>query len=207
MVKNNKLLNEEIKLSPRERAIEYLIENKNPQSILAVSGAISLDYKNLHNMVNELRPRIISLEKAGNTSLIKLNLVSSPEVFSVESKRTNKFLRDNKKLELVRKDIESLNYPFLIALIFGSYVKKTKTNKSDIDICIICDDTQESKRLMSKLELLPIKLEIHNFSVREFESMLRTKEDNIGKEIVQRNIILYGIENYYNLISKWMKKE
>jgi len=37
--------------------------------------------------------------------------------------------------------------------------------------------------------------------------MLKIKEHNIAKEIVKNNIILYGIENYYNLISKWTKKE
>ena len=44
-------------------------------------------------------------------------------------------------------------------------------------------------------------------STDEFESMLKTKENNVGKEIVKNNIILYGVENYYNLISRWMKKE
>ena len=66
---------------------------------------------------------------------------------------------------------------------------------------------RKTENLISRLELLPLKLEIHDFTVDEFESMLKTKEDNIGKEIVKNNIILYGLENYYNLISKWMKKE
>jgi len=37
--------------------------------------------------------------------------------------------------------------------------------------------------------------------------MLNKKELNLAKEIIKNNIILYGIENYYNLISKWTKKE
>jgi hypothetical protein len=37
--------------------------------------------------------------------------------------------------------------------------------------------------------------------------MLKTKEKNVGKEIVKNNIILCGIENYYRLIQPWMKKE
>ncbi|MEK6830686.1 MAG: nucleotidyltransferase domain-containing protein [Nanoarchaeota archaeon] len=204
MVKNK---NGEIKLSAKEKLLKYLIENKNPQSILTASGAIVVDYKNTYNLVNKFEPDVISKEKIGNTNLIKIRLVPNQEILSIENKRTAQFLKANKQLKLVKKDIENVNYPFLVVLVFGSYVKKTQTKKSDIDLCIISDNIEESKRLISKLELLPIKLEIHTFATKEFESMLKTKEDNVGKEIVKNNIILYGTENYYNLISKWMKKE
>ena len=202
-----KTTRKEIKLSVKEKLLKYLIENKNPQSIRSASGAIAVDYKNIHNLVKELQQDVISKEKIGNTNLIKINLLPSREIFSVENKRTAQFLRENKQLELAKKDIENASYPFLIVLIFGSYVKKTKSKKSDIDICIICDNLKESKKIISKLELLPIKLEVHNFTAKEFESMLKTKENNVGKEIVKNNIILYGTESYYNLISKWMRKE
>lgn len=198
---------ENIKLSTKEKLLKYLLENKTPQSIRNLSGATLIDYKNTYNIIDRLQPDIVSKENIGNTSLIKINLSQNPEILSVENKRTYQFLRDNKQLGLVKKDIESVNYPFLIALIFGSYVKKTQAKNSDIDLCIICDNKEKTKEIISKLGLLPLKLEIHNFTTSEFESMLKVKEDNVGKEIVKNNIILYGIENYYNLISKWMKKE
>jgi hypothetical protein len=37
--------------------------------------------------------------------------------------------------------------------------------------------------------------------------MIEKKQNNLGQEIVKNNVILYGIENYYNLIAPWMKKE
>ena len=203
MVKDKK---EEIKLSAKEKLLKYLIENKAPQSIRTLSGATLIDYKNTYNVVDDLQSSVISKEKIGNTSLIKVKIVPNQEIFSVEHKRTIQFLKENKALELVKQDIESVNYPFLIVLIFGSYVKKTQTKNSDIDLCIICDNKEKTKKLISKFELLPIKLETHTFTTNEFESMLKTKEENVGKEIVKNNIILYGTENYYNLISKWMKK-
>ena len=202
-----KYKNKEIKLSAKEKLLKYLIENKAPQSIMKTSRAILVDYKNTHNIVNELQSEIVSKEKIGNTNLIKLNLVPNQEIFSVENKRTTQFLKENRQLELVKQDTESINYPFFIILVFGSYVKKTRTEKSDIDVCMICDNKEKTEKLISKLGLLPIKLEIHDFTADEFEQMLKTKEENVAKEIVKKNIILYGIENYYNLISKWMKKE
>ena len=197
----------ENKFSVKERLLKYLIENKTPQSIMTTSKAIFVDYKNTYNIVDKLESEVISKVKMGNTSLINIRLIPNQEIFSVENKRTTQFIKENKQLELAKWDIESINYPFFIVLFFGSYVKKTNTKKSDIDICVICDNSEKTKRLIAKLELLPIRLEIHNFTTDEFESMIKIKENNIAKEIIKNNIIFYGIENYYNLISKWMKKE
>ena len=154
-----------------------------------------------------MQPDIIIKEKKGSINLIELKLQPNTELFQVEQNRTSLFLESNKILKLVLDDIISLNYPFFIVLVFGSYAKDTMSKKSDIDLCIISDDEVKTKELISKFKLIPITLDIQTFSTKEFESMIKTKEANVGKEIIKNNIILYGIENYYNLISKWMKKE
>lgn len=113
----------------------------------------------------------------------------------------------NQRLKVIKKYTEEINYPFLIVLIFGSYAKNEKTENSDVDICIISDNKDKSKELQEKLHLLSLRLEIHEFTIKEFISMIEKTQNNLGHEIIKSNIILYGIENYYNLISKWMKKE
>jgi|SRR3989344_4113919 len=199
---------EEIKLSPKERIIKNLIENKKPRSILTLSGSAFVDYKNAYNIVNELQSEgIIAKESMGNTTPITLNLSPSQEIFNVESKRTEEFLSKNPKLRLIQKDIEEIGYPFMVVLVFGSHVKNTKTEFSDIDICIISDNKEKTKKLVQSLNLLSLKLEIQEFTTDEFTSMIEKAQNNLGHEIVKSNLIIYGIENYYNLISKWMKKE
>lgn len=207
MVKRKKTNKDKIKLKPKEKLIKYLIENKEPTSIMQASGAIVVDYKNTYNIVSELEPTVISLEKIGNTSLIRLNITPNQDIYSVEEKRTQEFLSENSKLKIAKNYIEELNYPFFIVLIFGSYVKNAKTERSDIDICIISDNKEKTKKLIERLRLLYLNLEIQAFTTKEFTSMIEKAQNNLGHEIVKKNIILYGIENYYNLISKWMKKE
>jgi len=194
-------------LSLKEKILAYLIENKNPKSIMQISGSLNADYKNTFNIIKNISPDILRKNKIGNTTLIEINLSPNEEIFSVEHKRTRIFLAKNPKLETIKRDIELVGYPFMIVLIFGSYAKKSKTEKSDIDICIVSDNNAKTGELVSKLRLLPLNLEIHDFNVKEFESMLETKKENIAKEIIKNNIILSGIENYYNLIQKWMKKD
>src|SRR3972149_5682896 len=93
---------EKTKLKPKEKLIGYLIEHKEPQSIMAISGATIVDYKNTYHIIDELQPVIIHKEKIGNTSLIKLNLVPNQEIYNVEDKRTEEFLSKNSKLRIVK---------------------------------------------------------------------------------------------------------
>jgi len=200
--------NDKIKLKPKERIIKSLIENKEPQSILSLSGSAVVDYKNTYNLVNELQTSgAIVREFTGNTNLIKLNFVPNSEIYNVENKRTQEFLEKNPKLNVIKNYIEEINYPFMIVLIFGSFAKEKNTLSSDIDLCIISDNEEKIKKLVEMLNLLFLKLEIQEFTTKEFISMIEKRQRNLGHEIIKNNIILYGIENYYNLILKWMKKE
>lgn len=192
----------------KQKILKFLIENKkSPHSIREISQKLKADYKNTSQALGDLNPEIYSKKKQGNTCLIEFNPSNNIETLSVEEKRTEELLSKNPKLKVVRKYIEELNYPFLIVLIFGSYAKKTETKNSDIDICIILDDKDKSSELYEKLNLLSLNLEIQEFTSKEFVSMIEKRKNNLGNEIVKNNIILYGKENYYNLISKWMKKE
>lgn len=204
---NNKIMPNSLNLSLKERILKLLIENKSPKTILQIAESLKVDYKNTFQAVNKLYPDLIYKNKTGSINLIEIKLAPSSEIYSLEGKRTKQFLHKNTKLSLIKKDIESLNYPFLIALAFGSIVKNTNTEKSDIDICILSDNQSKAQELISKLGLLPINLEIQSFSIKEFESMLEKKQNNLANEIIKNNVILYGIDNYYHLISKWMKKE
>jgi predicted nucleotidyltransferase len=196
-----------VEFSLKEKILKFLIENKKPWTIFQIAESLKTDYKNTFNSINKLYPHLIYKNKVGNANVIEIRLALNNEIYIVEDKRTSQFLQENKNLVLIKKDIESINYPFFIVLVFGSYAKKTNKSNSDIDICIISDNTAKTKELISKLHLLPLKLEIHDFNIKEFESMLSKRENNVAKEIVKSNIILYSIENYYNLVSKWMKKD
>ncbi|MDO8549452.1 MAG: hypothetical protein Q7S39_04765, partial [Ignavibacteria bacterium] len=80
---------------------------------------------------------------------------------------------------------------------------------SDIDITIICDDTLEPKRIYAELkqdcELNIPPIHLYVFKNSEFLNMLLTKGANYGKEIANKNLILFGGEGYYNIISEAVK--
>jgi len=192
----------------KEKILKFLIENKeSPHSIMKISQKIKTDYKNTSLALAKINSQTYLKNKQGNSYLIEFSPNNGIETLSIEEKRTKEFLSKNLNLNVVEKYIKELNYPFLIVLVFGSYIKGANTKKSDIDMCIILDNKSKSVELHEKLNLLSLNLEIQEFTSKEFISMIEKKQNNLGNEIIKNNIILYGKENYYNLISKWMKKE
>ena len=89
-------------------------------------------------------------------------------------------------------------------LIFGSYSNKSATKSSDIDLCLITDNKNVKEHIHSILSITPVKLHLNEFTLSEFVSMLKEREENLGHEIVNNNIILHGIEGFYELV-KYVK--
>ena len=187
-------------LSTKEKILKHLIEYKESQSILNISKQLKLDYKNTFQAINKIE-HLIKKNKIGNTNSIKIHLGPSEEIYAVEKKRQNLFLKKHPKLNLIKKDAEKINYPFIIILIFGSIMQDNNNKFSDIDVCIIGDNKEKKLELIQKLNILSMKIELHDFTTKEFLSMVRKKQPDISDEIIKNNIILYGVENYYNLIS------
>jgi len=207
MVINRKDNRIDVKYSLKEKILNFLIENKHKYTILEISRKLNVDYKNVHQVISKIYPKLIYKEKKGNINLVEIRLNPNVEIYNIEEKRTLDLLRRNNKIRLIKEDIDSIDYPFFIVLLFGSYAKGNATDKSDIDICVITDNKEKFKELDLKLRLLPYKIQLQEFTTKEFVSMLNIKGDNISMEIVKNNYILFGIENYYDLISRWMKKE
>lgn len=95
---------------------------------------------------------------------------------------------------------------FFILIIFGSYVKKNATEKSDLDVAIIVESEQTKKEITPFLETIKRReiqpIDYHIFTRLEFLEMLRADVENLGKQIYKNNLVYYGFIEYCNLIRK-----
>ena len=107
-----------------------------------------------------------------------------------------KELLKNKDFLIISNRLMELKFPF-IALLFGSYAKKASNKHSDIDILTIGGDEKEIKTAIS---LLPDKIHLTAISYEEFINMAKSREFTVVSEAIKNNIILIGIEEYYNLL-------
>lgn len=185
--------------------VRQLLENSDKElNILAIAKSVKMNYKNVFDIVKRLETeKLITLKKFGSSNKVEINRVIHPLIFEAEYTRRKDVLRDKNILVMlnqIKKDMESSLY---ILLLFGSYAKKTQTKGSDIDIMfIVADGTEEKveKKVHQIARLMPLSIHHMTFSESQFLDMIKEREFNVGKEAMKNSIILYGIENYYELI-------
>jgi len=188
-------------METENKIIKLLIENKRSLTIREVSKEIKSDYKIVHTAVLRLVNKgILNQRRIGKAIQVSLSNNFTKEIFQAEFERRTEILK-NKNLsvmfETIKKEVDSVNF---ILLLFGSYSKKTENKKSDIDLIFILPNLENEKRIEQIISILPLKIHSLIFTERQFKEMKDSRELNVVKEAIKNNIILYGIEQYYELI-------
>ena len=157
-----------------------------------------------------VKSNILKEERVGNVVLYSLNLSSHKTL--AYSGFVLEHISWNKK-QIPYKDLEKIAFKiptgFFIFIVTGSYATNSQKKTSDIDIVIICDDSFDQKKIYAELkqdcELNIPQIHLYVFKKSEFLEMLLNKEANYGKEISNKNLILFGGEEYYKIISEAIK--
>lgn len=108
---------------------------------------------------------------------------------------------------------ESLNknakYFFYSIVIFGSYAIGEQTKKSDIDIAVFIPNEEKKKIVENVLYSLNIKsilkVDGHAITQEEFLEMLKIDQENIGKQIARKHLIIYNPQIFYSLLREGIK--
>lgn len=183
------------------RVLEMLIgRNTEVFSINRISKLRSVNYKTAYLIVEKLRKlQLIRAERIGNTIACSFGFKSHPLVYEAEILRRSEFLAKSKSLSVLYAQLLKVKNPFFCALLFGSYAKGSQAKASDIDLAVVCSDELYGQ-LSKEILILPLKLHLLHFKAEEFIAALKTKEFNVCHEIKKNNIILFGIENYYEVL-------
>jgi len=189
------------KHSTKTKILIHLLNNKrNKFTIRAISKAVKIDYKTVYMNVNELiKDNTIVSEKAGQTTLCTINFKNfNEDMFTAEFVRTKSILKNSNFYSMMSYFSEIR--PFYIMLLFGSFASGKQHKNSDIDIMVISDNEDIKKRFNDQIRLIPLKIHYLEFSSNDFIRMLKTNEFTVVREAFLNNIILSGIENYYELV-------
>ena len=190
--------------SKEGEVIKLLIENREKElSINQIAKLLKKDYKNTHNIVTRLsKANIVELTPFGKSHRVTLLNKAHPLIFEAEYIRRKEFLK-NKDLAVMSDSFKSFHSKLYILLVFGSYAKKTQTKHSDIDLLFIAPDMAEEKmekEIQNIAGTLPLKIHVNIFKESDFKAMKNSKETTVGSEAIKNNIILHGVELYYEMI-------
>ncbi|MBI2144358.1 nucleotidyltransferase domain-containing protein [Candidatus Woesearchaeota archaeon] len=184
--------------------VKLLLENRAKElSINQIAKLLKKDYKNAHNIVTRLsKLSLIKLLPFGRSYRVGLINKVNPLIFEAEYLRRNELLK-NKDMAIMYDSFKSMRSRLYILLVFGSYAKKTQTQRSDIDLMFIVPDAEEQKlesEIQNIVSTLPLNIHVNIFRETDFRAMKNSKEITVGSEAILRNVILNGIEPYYEAL-------
>lgn len=188
-------------MKTENKIIRAFIEENKQMTIREIAKRIKADYRITHTAVQRLiQKKILIIITVGKSSLCSLNTkYYGVEIYQAEEERKNQLLKNKNINQLYKEIMAKIQTSFFIFLVFGSYAKNLRKKNSDIDLLFISNEKNFEDRIDNILSLLPLKTHALVFTEREFKRMLDAKESNVVKEAVHNYILLYGIENFYNL--------
>jgi predicted nucleotidyltransferase len=191
-----------MKMSSKPKILRFLMDNKQEAfSINSVSRRLKINYRIAFEDMKKLEADgLILIKKLGNSNQCQFSNHFNEETLKIEEEKKAELLKD-KNLKVLYKRISEIKNPFFVCLIFGSYARGEQTKQSDVDLCIITDNQEVKERVGKTLRTLPLEIHLLGFTTDEFISMLKTNEQNVGKEIITSYIILKGTESFYELIN------
>lgn len=184
------------------KVLRLFADNKSSKfSIKKASERLKINYRIVYEEIIKLEKEgLIGIEKFGNSKICRFKHKFCSKAVEIEDIKKNE-LMENKDIKLIHKRLAEIKSPFYMLLVFGSYADKTNTKHSDIDLCLITNNKEISKKAKDILSITPINIHFLDFTSEQFASMLKTKEDNVGHEIVNNSIILHGIEGFYEMVN------
>ncbi|KZX15065.1 nucleotidyltransferase domain protein [Methanobrevibacter cuticularis] len=179
--------------------LKYVLSNENQDlSIRNIAHQLNKDYKNIYNLIKKLsKENIIKIEKIGNSNIIKPLKNPNPYFFQAEYSRREDILK-NSKIKNIFNLLSKFYFPRIV-LLFGSYGKNIYNKHSDIDLMIISEEKYH-ENIDRKIKILPYDIHPVFLDFEEFKQSATKKEFNVVNEAIKQNIILNGIEDYYQLI-------
>ena len=182
--------------------LKLFVENKDKTfTIKKTSEVLKINYRIVYEEITKLQEEgLIQITLQGNSKVCKFNYKFSSKIVEIEKKRKEELFK-NKDIQLIFNRIKEIKNPFYSLILFGSYANKSNQKGSDIDLCLITDNKKVNEEINNVLSVTPINIHFQEFTSEQFLSMLKSKEINVGNEIVKNNIVLHGIESFYELVN------
>ncbi|MCD6557604.1 MAG: nucleotidyltransferase domain-containing protein [Candidatus Aenigmarchaeota archaeon] len=151
-----------------------------------------------------VRLGVLKEKKYGNVIVYSLahNEISVRIMSFVSEYKTQKMeYLPHKNIEKLMRGIPTSFFTFIIT---GSYAEKKQTKKSDLDVVLICDNGSNIKKILLSLkdegELMIPRAHPYVFTEGQFFQMLVNSEENYGKEIARKHLIVSGAESFYRIL-------
>lgn len=199
----------EVKMEVIDKLFNYFGLNINKsESIRQISLEIRVPYMTLSRVIKKLeKQKLILTKSVGKSIICSLNKNNNltKQYLTIASESYKDYCLGKKPLirkiyEIIKEDVSKR----LSVILFGSYAKGKEQKHSDIDLAFISDSKQKIKKIQKEFraieQIYDIEINLMVFTEKQFSSMLRAKEENVGKQILKNHIILSNPELFWNIV-------
>jgi predicted nucleotidyltransferase len=188
------------------RILERLAANfRCEYSLSDISKELKQDYAQTHRSIQPLiGSGLVICRSVGKSRMIKLDFLKyHPEYTVIEAERLKNILK-NKIIALVYDKIIGINKQF-ICILFGSYASGKFNERSDIDLLFIIPDEYDLSKFEKSTKNM---LSMYNADINVikedslFEMWAHPEKLNVGNELLVNHIVLYGADQFLNLVRK-----
>ena len=149
--------------------------------------------------------KLIKLKKSGNQINYFLDYSKEELTISLNSVEHSRFEKLPAKVKLSVNDfLKELYAKPVIAVIFGSYASGSYTKSSDIDILLVFQKIDDSKRIENTAKKTSMKTNTQlnpvYLNYQEFKESFHNSTKEFFKKLKKDKIILIGIEWWRQLI-------
>lgn len=183
-----------------------LADHTQEYTIRGISLETNVNYRLVHQEITKLEKRkIIVVKKVGSSKVCKINLLSEIPLFSyIESLRKNELLEKHASLRVINTELNKIKSKYFTCILFGSYVTGKIKKTSDIDLLFIIPNTTKAEQFEYEVDSLfqtfNYKIDINVITENSVHELKQKSELNVLNETIKKHIILYGGEQYYNLL-------
>jgi len=158
-------------------------------------------------IIKFLFEELITKKDVGNIILYTLNL-NNNLVFSYFNILIKEKLSPLVKNSLKFISQELYTIEFVSIVIFGSYAEGKQKDKSDLDIAVFVNSSEDKKRCELAVKSAELKsllqLDIHIITKSEMLLMLKDKHENLGKQIAYKHLAIKNPEIFYSILAEGM---
>lgn len=181
------------------KIINYLGKEFDKENTMhELASILRIPYASFHRTVNNMEDLLV-IRQIGKSKTLKLNL-NNPVIecyLAIASEEERKvFVKKKPVIRIIQKELDTDD----IVLLFGSYAQGKERDKSDIDMMIV--NKSGGKTISFSQHELIFRKEINPmfFKETEFKSMIKDKDENVGKQAVRSHIVLNNPRNFWNLV-------
>lgn len=164
----------------------------------------------LASAISRFKKEEIVIEKrVGKSGLLTLNIANDLTLHYLALANNQRIDKPVKTAIKRLKDEISGVTKFYSIVIFGSYAINNQKETSDLDIAVMVEQKEEMKYVESainsaKLKIL-INIDVHVIPQKEFIEMLTNNEENLGKQIARKHLVVHNHAIFYELVKEGMR--